>query len=181
MSNKLITLRVDEAVYEEFKSLAAKNKTTPTAMFRRFMDQAVVMDKIHSEEVFDKFFEAKKMFQKGEIAILLGYEENDLDTLSYRKYFDNTKEVSDKEKEYVLSIIEKALSHEESTSQAVKFFIDKKEFLGLKERGAYMPVVVKTFAGLMLMLKEEAIRDAEFFESAESIDMKEVDKVDFLD
>lgn len=80
------------------------------------------------------------------------------DTFKFRKGFEQEFNLSLEEKEEILDYVEQKLTN--STFHTVKSQIDNQEFLTSdfyanpyprKFRGAYAPVVFKTFAGVMAL------------------------------
>lgn len=83
------------------------------------------------------------------------------DTYKFRKVFEEDKTLSVEEKIQILDYLDARLPKSNWVYQTVKGQIDQQEFLSTdyyanpiqrRFRGAYAPVVLKTFAGIMLTI-----------------------------
>lgn len=83
------------------------------------------------------------------------------DTFKFRKGFEEDKTLTAEEKDEILDYLDDKLPKSSWAFQKVKGQIDQQEFLSTdyyanpiqrRFRGAYAPVVLKTFAGIMLAI-----------------------------
>lgn len=86
------------------------------------------------------------------------------DSFKYRKGFEEDTNLSIEDKEELLNYLKSKMQKNSSEYQAVRKQINQEEFLSTdyyanphprKFRGAYAPVILKTFAGVMSLVIEQ--------------------------
>jgi|GEM_PF-1657314 hypothetical protein len=158
MEKMKVSFNVDRELYAEYKKTMIDLRTTPTADLTRHIKKVVDEANGFKEEK-NHMFTMNQLDNAFNDSVKIVNFKGGFDSFKFRKGFEEDTTISREEKEKILEYLKSKMKKDDEISTKIKEQIDKQEFASdyyqnpypKTSRGAYFPVVLKTFAGIMLI------------------------------